>query len=250
MSNRQRAMHRRGTGAATPAEPAQRKPVERFSADVRLFAWVAELADTRMITLDLPRGVRASAVIAKTLKAAGLDETYGLNDSVRLAVNREYANPSLIVEPGDELALIPPISGGAPAYVRVTSERLDLQKLHDMVMTDGTGAIVTFTGTTRDVEMLQYEAYEEMAQARIERIVAQLLETYKLEAVAIEHRIGAVPLNEPSVIVAVSSRNRPAAFAAAREAIDRVKAEAPIWKLELDSGYRSWIRGEIPDVGS
>lgn len=249
MSNRQRAMHRRGSVAATPATPAPRKPVERFSADVRLFAWVAELADTRMITLDLPRGVRASAVISKTLKAAGLDESYGLNDSVRLAVNREYANPSLVVEPGDELALIPPISGGAPAYVRVTSERLDLQKLHDMVMTDGSGAVVTFTGATRDVEMLQYEAYEEMAQARIERIVAQLLETYKLEAVAIEHRVGKVPLNEPSVIVAVSSRNRPAAFAAAREAIDRVKAEAPIWKLELDSGYRSWIRGEIPDVG-
>ena len=88
-----------------------------------------------------------------------------------------------------------------------------------------------------------------MAQARIERIVIELMETYKLEAVAIEHRVGEVPLSEPSVIVAVSARNRPAAFAAAREAIDRIKAEAPIWKLELDSGYRSWIRGELPDVG-
>jgi molybdopterin synthase catalytic subunit len=242
-------MHRRGAGAAAPAAPEKRRPVERFSADVRLFAWVAELADTRIITVELPRGVRASTVIAKTLKAAGLDESYGLTDSVRLAVNQEYANPSLIVEPGDELALIPPISGGAPVYVRVTSEKLDLQRLHDMVMTDGSGAVVTFTGVTRDVEMLQYEAYEEMATARLEKIVTELMQTYKLESVAIEHRVGQVPLNEPSVIVAVSSRHRPAAFAAAREAIDRVKGEAPIWKLELDSGYRSWIRGEIPDVG-
>lgn len=248
MSNRKRAMHRRGSGT-TPPVATERRPVERFTAEVRLFAWVAELADTRTITIELPKGVRASTVIAKTLKAAGLDESYGLTDSVRLAVNKEYANPSRIVEPGDELALIPPISGGAPAHVRITAEPLKLQDVHDLVMTDGSGAIVTFTGTTRDVEMLHYEAYEEMAQLRIEQIVVSLLETYKLEAVAIEHRVGAVPLNEPSVIVAVSSRSRPAAFAAAREAIDRVKAEAPIWKLELDAGYRSWIRGEIPDVG-
>lgn len=248
MSNRNRTLHRRGT-AAQPPEPKRSRPVERFTAEVRLYAWVAELADTRVITLELPRGVRASTVISKTLKAAGLDESLGLTDSVRLAVNREYARPSVVVEPGDELALIPPISGGAPVYVRVTGEPLDLQKLHDMVITDGTGAVVTFTGTTRDVEMLQYEAYEEMAQLRIEKIVEQLMQTYKLEAIAIEHRVGSVPLNQPSVIVAASSRSRPAAFAAAREAIDRVKAEVPIWKLELDSGYRSWVRGQIPDPG-
>jgi molybdopterin converting factor subunit 1 len=246
MANRKRAMQRRGSAAAAPTEPKPRRQVEHFTAEVRLFAWVAEMADTRVITVELPRGVRASKVIAKTLKAAGLDDTLGLTDSVRLAVNQEYANPSRIVEPGDELAIIPPISGGAPTYVRITGDRLDLQAIHDQVMTPGTGAVVTFTGTTRDIEMLQYEAYEEMAQKRIERIVVELMQTYKLEAVAIEHRVGAVPLNEPSVIVAVSARHRPAAFAAAREAIDRVKAEAPIWKLELEAGYRSWIRGTIP----
>ena len=137
------------------------------------------------------------------------------------------------------------------ATIRLQSEDFDVAAEAAKLTRGRTdiGAVVTFTGTTRDVEMLHYEAYEEMAQARIEKIVEQLMQTYKLEAIAIEHRIGSVPLNEPSVIVAASSRGRPAAFAAAREAIDRVKAEAPIWKLELDSGYRSWVRGQIPETG-
>ncbi|MFY9469856.1 MAG: molybdopterin converting factor subunit 1 [Solirubrobacterales bacterium] len=231
-------------GVETIAPP--RDDVERFSVEVRLFAWLAELADARSVTVELPRGVRASVAINRTLKAAGVDETFGAGDSVRLAVNREYVTASHVIEPGDELALIPPVSGGAPVHVRISSEPLSLQTLHDLVMTNGAGAIVTFTGTTRDVNLLQYEAYEEMAQIRIERIVVELMERYKLESVAIEHRVGEVPLNEPSVIVAVSARHRPAAFTAAREAIDRVKQEAPIWKLEVDAGYRSWVRGDRP----
>ena len=239
-------MRRRADAADAPQVTRPRRRPERFTAEVLLFAWVAELADTRSVSVELPRGVRASAVIARTLKAAGLDETLGASDSVRLAVNRDYATAGYIVEPGDELALIPPSSGGAPVHVRITGERLDLQSLYDQVMTDGSGAIVTFTGTPLDVNLLHYEAYEEMAQLRIEQIVTELMQVYKLEAVAIEHRTGEVPLNEPSVIVAVSARNRAAAFTAAREAIDRVKAEAPIWKLEVDAGYRSWVRGEQP----
>ncbi|MGH2906392.1 MAG: molybdenum cofactor biosynthesis protein [Solirubrobacterales bacterium] len=245
MADRQRQMRRRATGEETAAG-RQRRDVERFTVTVRLFAWVAEMAGSRTIAVELPRGVRASVVISRTLKAAGLDEALGASDSVRLAVNREYVNASHVVEPGDELALIPPISGGAPVHVRISSEPLDLQALHDIVMTDGAGAVVTFTGTTRDVDKLHYEAYEEMAQLRIEQIVTDLMQVYKLESIAIEHRVGEVPLNEPSVIVAVSARHRPAAFTAAREAIDRIKAEVPIWKLEVDAGYRSWVRGDRP----
>jgi molybdopterin synthase catalytic subunit len=239
-------MQRRGAAADSIAPKRPRRQVERFTVEVRLFAWVAEHAQARVVSVELPRGVRASTVIARTLKVAGLDETLGASDSVRLAVNKEYVMASHIVEPGDELALIPPISGGAPVHVRITGERLNLQELHDLVMTDGTGAVVTFTGTTRDVNLLHYEAYEEMAQLRIEQIAIELMQMYKLEAIAIEHRVGEVPLNEPSVIVAISSRHRPAAFTAARDAIDKIKAEAPIWKLEVDAGYRSWVRGERP----
>ncbi|MFY9488478.1 MAG: molybdenum cofactor biosynthesis protein MoaE [Solirubrobacterales bacterium] len=240
-------MNRRGApteGVETVSKA--RREVERFTVEVRLFAWLAELADARSVVVELSRGVRASVAIARTLKAAGIDETYGASDSVRLAVNKEYVTASHVIEPGDELALIPPVSGGAPVHVRISPEPLNLQTLHDLVMTNGAGAIVTFTGTTRDVHMLQYEAYEEMAQIRIEQIVIELMERYKLESVAIEHRVGDVPLNEPSVIVAVSARHRPAAFTAAREAIDRIKEEVPIWKLEVEAGYRSWVRSDRP----
>lgn len=247
MAERRRQYNRRGAHAATPVAEKPHREVERFTAEVLLFAWVAELADARSVSIQIPRGVRAATVVARALKTAGLDETLGTSDSVRLAVNREYVGPSHVIEPGDELALIPPISGGAPVHVRISAEPLDLQKLHDLVITDGSGAVVTFTGTTREVDLLHYEAYEQMAVQRIERIVDELLATYKLDAIAVEHRVGDVPLNHPSVIVAVSAPHRPAAFTAAREAIDRIKAEAPIWMLEVDSGYRSWVRGVSPE---
>ncbi|MBI5310062.1 MAG: molybdenum cofactor biosynthesis protein MoaE [Actinobacteria bacterium] len=248
MAERRRQFNRRSGQVAEPVATKRGREVERFTAEVLLFAWIAELADARSVAIQLPHGVRASTVIARALKHAGLDETLGASDSVRLAVNREYVGPGHIVKEFDELALIPPISGGAPVHVRICSEPLDLQMLHDMVVTDGSGAVVTFTGTTRDVDLLHYEAYEVMAVQRIERIVDDLLENYRLEAVAIEHRVGDVPRSHPSVIVAVSARHRPAAFTAAREAIDRIKAEVPIWKLEVDSGYRSWVRGVLPEL--
>lgn len=234
------------SGAAS--QPEKRPRVRSFTVSVRLFAWVAELAGTREVDVQLERGACAGQVIANALRAAGLEQGFGLADSLRLAVNREYVPASHVVKPGDELALIPPVSGGAPVHVRITGDRLDTQRLHDMVVTPESGAVVVFTGVTRDVELLSYDAYEEMAQLCIERIALDLLERYKLESVAIEHRTGEVPLSDPSVVVAVSAGHRPAAFTAAREAIDRIKAEAPIWKLEVESGYRSWVRGELPSV--
>ena len=110
----------------------------------------------------------------------------------------------------------------------------------------GAGAIVTFQGTTREVERLEYEAYAEMAGERIETILRECVGRHGLEAAAAEHRVGVVPLGEPSVIVAVSAAHRDAAFAGAREAIDRIKAEAPIWKKEVEGGEARWVEGEEP----
>ena len=105
------------------------------------------------------------------------------------------------------------------------------------------GAVVTFQGVTREVERLEYEAYAEMAEERMAEIAAEALERHGLCAAAVEHRVGDVPLSEPSVIVAASSPHRGEAFAGAREIIDRVKAEAPIWKKEVEGGEERWVEG-------
>jgi molybdopterin synthase catalytic subunit len=142
------------------------------------------------------------------------------------------------------------VSGGSPSaavvHARVTGELLSLDAVTARVRDPRAGAVVTFQGVTRDVERLEYEAYVEMAEARIAAIVAEAVERHGLCAAAAEHRVGDVPLSEPSVIVAASSAHRGEAFAGAREIIDRVKAEAPIWKKEIEGGEGRWAEGTRP----
>ena len=151
--------------------------------------------------------------------------------------------------PGDELALVPPVSGGSPdseVHARVTDEPLSLETLSRLVSRPAAGAIVCFQGTTREIPELEYEAYREMAEERIAVILAECVERHGLDAAAAEHRVGTVPLRETSVVVAVSAAHREQAFAGAREAIDRIKAEAPIWKREVDAAGSRWVEGTVP----
>ena len=131
----------------------------------------------------------------------------------------------------------------AAAHVRVTGEPLSVDALARRVASPAAGAVVTFQGTTRDVDELEYEAYREMAEERIAAIVAEAIERHGLAAAAAEHRLGTVPLGEASVIVAASAAHRGEAFAGAREIIDRVKAEAPIWKKEKEGAEERWVEG-------
>ena len=208
---------------------------------VRLFAMLRERAGVPELTLDLPEGARVSDA---------LDSLAGLAEGIPLvmAVNREYADAGRVLDPGDELALIPPVSGGAVAtpWVRVSAAPLSLDALAARVRDPRAGAVVTFSGVTREVERLEYEAYAEMAEERMAEIAAQAVERHRLCAAAVEHRIGEVPLSEPSVIVAASAPHRGEAFAGAREIIDRVKAEAPIWKKEIEGGEGRWVEGKTP----
>jgi molybdopterin synthase catalytic subunit len=128
-------------------------------------------------------------------------------------------------------------------HVRVTGEPLSVERLAGLVGRPQAGAIVTFQGTTRAVERLEYEAYREMAEERMRAIVTEAIERHGLEAAAAEHRVGSVPLGEASVVVAASAAHRGEAFEAAREIIDRIKAEAPIWKKEIDSAEGRWVEG-------
>jgi molybdopterin converting factor subunit 1 len=208
---------------------------------VRLFAMLRERAGVPELTLELPEGARVSDA---------LESLEGLAEGIPLvmAVNREYADEGQLLDPGDELALIPPVSGGAVAtpWVRVSAEPLSLDTLVARVRDPRAGAVVTFSGVTREVERLEYDAYAEMAEERMAEIAAQAVERHGLCAAAVEHRVGDVPLSEPSVIVAASAPHRDAAFAGAREIIDRVKAEAPIWKKEIEGGEGRWVEGTTP----
>ena len=208
---------------------------------VLLFAMLRERAGARQVTLELPEGAR----VRDALSALG-DLAAGL--PLVMAVNREYAPEEQVLGPGDELALIPPVSGGEAAVVhaRVTADPLSLDAVTARVRDARAGAVVTFQGVTREVELLQYEAYAEMAEERMAAIVAEAVNRHGLCAAAVEHRIGDVPLSEPSVVVAASSPHRGEAFAGAREIIDRVKAEAPIWKKEVDGGEGRWVEGTRP----
>jgi len=208
---------------------------------VRLFAMLRERAGAREVTLELPDGARVSDALAELGSIAeGLP--------LVMAVNREYADGDHVLDPGDELALIPPVSGGEAAvqHVRVTDERLSLDSLVERVRDPRAGAVVTFEGVTREVEKLEYEAYVEMAEEKMAAIVASAVESHGLCAAAAEHRVGDVPLSEPSVAVAVSAPHRGEAFAGAREIIDRLKAEAPIWKKEVEGGEERWVEGKRP----
>ncbi len=204
---------------------------------VRLFAGLRERAGADEVALELPEGA---------LVRDALDRMRSLTDGVPvvLAVNQEYADAGETLHPGDEIALIPPVSGGSVgvAHVRVTDEALALDPLIERVRDPRAGAVVTFTGVTREVAELDYEAYVPMAERRIEQIVQAAIERHGLCAAAAEHRIGVVALSEASVAVAASAPHRAEAFAGAREIIDEIKAQAPIWKKEEGA----WVDGVTP----
>jgi molybdopterin converting factor subunit 1 len=209
---------------------------------IRLFAILRERAGTSELALELPAGARVRDALAAVEELAG-----GL--PLVMAVNREYADADAPLAAGDELALIPPVSGGAEpvSHVRIADEPLSLDGLVARVRDPRAGAVVTFSGVTRAVPSLEYEVYAEMALARMAAIVAEAIERHALCAAAAEHRVGTVPLSEPSVIVAASAPHRPEAFAGAREIIDRIKELAPIWKREVDDdGAATWVAGTPP----
>jgi molybdopterin synthase catalytic subunit len=213
---------------------------------VRLFAILRERAGCGEVDLELPERATVADALRELGAVGGLADVID-SMPVAMAVNREYAQATTALRSGDELALIPPVSGGAAdVHVRVSEEPLLLDPLARMVVRDGAGAVVSFQGVTREVERLDYEAYAEMAEERMAAILAECVETHGLEAAAAEHRTGSVPLGEPSVIVAVSAAHRGEAFAGAREAIDRIKAEAPIWKREVEGGDSRWVEGTAP----
>jgi molybdopterin synthase catalytic subunit/molybdopterin converting factor small subunit len=160
------------------------------------------------------------------------------------AVNKEYAQREHELEEGDEVAVIPPVSGGG--FV-LSEEPLSLDAAVAEVARDQAGAIATFIGTTRissrgrTVTQLEYEAYAGMAEQVMSEIADELCERYELCGIAIHHRTGRVEVGEPSVVIAVSAPHRQDAFAACKDAIDTLKERVPLWKKEIYEGGEEWI---------
>jgi molybdopterin synthase catalytic subunit len=221
----------------TPPARQARGYAQRVKVAVKLFAAVREQAGGRERQLELADGSSVDDV----WPALGLGEEPA---GIVYAVNRSYVSRGAPLSDGDEVAVIPPVSGGA---FRLSAEPLSVEQVNTEVASDDAGAIATFVGTTRarsrgrDVIRLEYEAYEEMAEAEMARIASELKARHDVLDVAIHHRVGPVEIGETSVVIAVSAPHRAAAFEACREAIDTLKQTVPLWKKELYVGGEEWI---------
>ncbi len=207
---------------------------------ILLFAALRERAGTERLTLELPDGSTVADALEQLRWLTG-------GGAVVMAVNREYASPDSGLAADDELALIPPVSGGEQqpeVHVRISAQPLDPARVSALVSDPRAGALVTFTGVTREVPSLEYEAYVEMAELKLREILSAAISRHGLCRAAAEHRIGTVALSQPSVVVAVSAPHREQAFAGGREIIDELKAQAPIWKREQGE----WVAGNRPDT--
>jgi MoaE-MoaD fusion protein len=217
----------------------------------RLFARLREQAGTETETLELPAGSTLADVYeALRQRHPALESD---RSAVRAALNQEFNDWSAKVADGDEVAFIPPVSGGAHGVgvlFELTPDPLDARRLEAAVSHKGAGAICTFTGVVRDssrgrsVTHLDYEAYAEMATAQMRRIGDEIAERWPEARVAMAHRIGRLEIGEASVVVSVSCPHRAEAIAACKWGIDRLKESVPIWKKEHAADGTYWIEGD------
>jgi len=202
---------------------------------VRLFAGLRERAGYAERELS---GVER---VADIWPALGIGDE---PDGLLYAVNRTYADGESKLADGDEVALIPPVSGGS---FRVAKEPLSLDAVVEEVSDESAGAVASFLGTVRresrgrKVLYLEYEAYAEMAEDVMAQIAADLEQRYDLRAIAMHHRVGRVEIGEASVAIAVSAAHRQDALAACKEAIDTLKQTVPLWKKEVYEGGEEWL---------
>jgi molybdopterin synthase catalytic subunit len=218
-----------------------------MNVPVRLFASAREAAGVGHVLLELPSGATVRDAVAAVTAQHPL---VGEIRQMVIAKNRDYVGLDDPLADGDELALIPPVSGGAVSAsdrIRVSDRPLSLDAAVDAVRGPDSGGIVIFVGTVRDesrgkrVRHLEYEAYAEMAEAKMRDIGTALERDHPRLRIALHHRVGDLAIGETAVIIAAASPHRDAAFAAARSAIDELKRAVPIWKKEYTDDGAVWI---------
>ena len=222
--------------------------VEQVQVTLRFFAIMRERIGESERQVSFADGSRVADVVRYVEQEFA--EIAPLFRASMVMRNHEYVDREEPLADGDEIAFIPPVSGGERDHYRVTADVLDSQAITARVEDDGAGAIVTFAGTVRDnargrgVLWLDYEAYGEAAEVQLRKIGEEMHERWPLLAIAIEHRTGRLAIGEASVVIAVSSAHREAAFQAAAYAIERIKQIVPIWKKEAYDDGETWIGSE------
>jgi molybdopterin synthase catalytic subunit len=230
---------------------------------VLFFGILRELAGKATEEIDLPEGASIRDVLARY--AAQIPQLKESLSSIALAVNQQYAGPETKLSANDEVALLPPVSGGRaeatggstpgqPAgrqrYSSITREPIDTERILDGLKRGEDGAALVFEGVVRNQTRgrktlyLDYEAYEDMALQELEALVGEAIEKFKIRDVAIVHRLGRLQIGETSVLIAVASAHRAAAFEACRWLIDTLKRKVPIWKKEYFEDGAVWADGE------
>jgi len=217
---------------------------------MRLFASLKDIVGRREVVLELPEGVTASELLHRF--AEDHPRLQALLPSLLVAVNREYVEGTRVLQDGDEVAFIPPVSGGVDLY-EITESPLSLDALVAAVMQNTSGAVTTFLGVVREfargrqVSYLEYDAYPEMATATMRQIGEEIRHRWPVDHIAMVHRIGRLTIGEASVAIAIASPHRREALEACAYAIERVKEIVPIWKKEVWTDGAEWIGSTVDE---
>ena len=221
-----------------------------MKVNVRLFAGLNELLGQKHVSLELAEG--ATVVQLRDKLGQEYPAVTPYLTALVCAIDEEYVNSDYALHDGDEVALIPPVSGGGgdEGWFQVTSEPLDGERLMEAVRRDGSGAVVLFSGVARDhsegrrVRALEYDAYPSMAEKKLREVADEVRARWPITAIGVLHRTGRLAIGETSLLVAVSAAHRREAFEACHYAVDRIKQIVPIWKKEIwEDGDGAWVGG-------
>jgi molybdopterin synthase catalytic subunit len=219
-----------------------------MDVDVRFFAIIREIVGRAAERRQLAEGATAGDLFDEL--AHEYPRLERMRPVTMLMVNKAYVTHDHVLRDGDELALIPPVSGGGQPRFWVQSEALDPRFTESLVAHPGAGAIATFIGTVRDhgrgraVTHLEYEAYAPAAELTMAQIGDEIRERWGIDHIAIVHRVGSLAVGEASVVISVASAHRDGAFEACRYAIERIKEIVPIWKKEHYADGAAWLGSE------
>ena len=230
---------------------AEASKLNSMQVRVLFFGVLKDLLSSSGEAVTLPEGATVAQLMEQLRNGAG----HPVWSALAVAVNREYAVASAVLHEGDEVALLPPVSGGADVaaaapIVALTRERIDRDALVVALQQPSDGAVVVFDGIVRDntrgrkTLYLEYEAYEEMALEQMQKLAREAAERFAIDRVGVVHRLGRLEIGESSIVIVVTSAHRAAAFDACRWLIDTLKRSVPVWKKEHFTDGAVWKDGE------